>query len=155
MTDSGVEILIPFFAGSILLMVVFLVVGSKMRKKGENKKREELQSKAILIYYSDNLFIDGVKVKLSEGKLDKKGERYIPIEPGKRIIKGRFSEYVQGMISNKSYKTDLMEFELDLEKGKTYRLFMCNDINEENPMLFYTPVTFDNGKEKYIVCEVV
>lgn len=152
--DNSFGILIPFFGVSIVLMIVFLVVGSKMRKKGEDKKQEDLQSKAILIYYSDNLIIDGVKVKMTDGKLDKQGERYIPVEPGKRVIKGRFSEYVQGMVSNKTYKTDLMEFELDLERGKTYRLSMQNDLVEDG-VVFYAPLTFDNGKEKYIVCEVV
>jgi len=155
MLDNGLGIIVPFLAGSLVLMVVFLVIGSKIRKKGENKKQEELLSKAILIYYSDNLFIDGVKVKMSEGKLDKKGERYIPVEPGKHQIKGRFSEYVQGVISNKTYKTDLMEIELDLERGKTYRLSMSDKVDQDSLLVYQTSVVFDNGKEKFVTCEVV
>ena len=149
----------PIFmvAGMLVVWAIAFVVFITLQMKRKNAEAELVAAsttKAIVHFHGDVSAIDGQDAAIYHPIKGQMLDTIIALEPGHHTFVGSFQMTENGIVvKNKNYYATDIEFEFDVEMGKTYRVGLYKNANHEEKVIMTLPLTVSGfgAKTLYLI----
>jgi len=149
----------PIFmvAGILVVWAIAFVVFITLQMKRKNAEAELVAAsttKAIVHFYGDVSTIDGKDAAIYYPIKGQMLDTIIALEPGHHTFVGSFQMTENGIVvKNKNYYATDIEFEFDVEMGKTYRVGLYKNVSHEEKVIMTLPLTVSGfgAKTLYLI----
>ena len=137
----------PIFmvAGILVVWAIAFVVFITLQMKRKNAEAELVAAsttKAIVHFHGDVSTIDGQDVAIYHPIKGQMLDTIIALEPGHHSFVGSFQMTENGIVvKNKNYYATDIEFAFDVEMGKTYRVGLYKNVNNNETVVMTLPLT--------------
>ena len=149
----------PIFmvAGMLVVWAIAFVVFITLQMKRKNAEAELVAAsttKAIVHFYGDVSTIDGKDAAIYYPIKGQMLDTIIALEPGHHTFVGSFQMTENGIVvKNKNYYATDIEFAFDVEMGKTYRVGLYKNVNNNEAVVMTLPLTVSGfgAKTLYLI----
>ena len=149
----------PIFmvAGILVVWAIAFVVFITLQMKRKNAEAELVAAsttKAIVHFYGDVSTIDGQDAAIYHPIKGQMLDTIIALEPGHHSFVGGFQMTENGIVvKNKNYYATDIEFAFDVEMGKTYRVGLYKNMNNNETVVMTLPLTVSGfgAKTLYLI----
>lgn len=149
----------PIFmvAGMLVVWAIAFVVFITLQMKRKNAEAELVAAsttKAIVHFYGDVSTIDGKDAAIYHPIKGQMLDTIIALEPGHHTFVGSFQMTENGIVvKNKNYYATDIEFAFDVEMGKTYRVGLYKNVNNNEAVVMTLPLTVSGfgAKTLYLI----
>ena len=137
----------PIFmvAGILVVWAIAFVVFITLQMKRKNAEEELVAAsttKAIVHFHGDVSTIDGQDAAIYHPIKGQMLDTIIALEPGHHSFVGSFQMTENGIVvKNKNYYATDIEFAFDVEMGKTYRVGLYKNVNNNETVVMTLPLT--------------
>jgi hypothetical protein len=126
-----------------IAFVVFITLQMK-RKNAEAELVAASTTKAIVHFYGDVSAIDGQNAAIYHPIKGQMLDTIIALEPGHHTFVGSFQMTENGIVvKNKNYYATDIEFEFDVEMGKTYHVGIYKENENNEKVILSLPLAVD------------
>ena len=149
----------PIFmvAGILVVWAIAFVVFITLQMKRKNEEAELVAAsttKAIVHFHGDVSTIDGQDAAIYHPIKGQMLDTIIALEPGHHSFVGSFQMTENGIVvKNKNYYATDIEFAFDVEMGKTYRVGLYKNVNNNETVVMTLPLTLSGfgAKTLYLI----
>lgn len=149
----------PIFmvAGILVVWAIAFVVFITLQMKRKNEEAELVAAsttKAIVHFHGDVSTIDGQDAAIYHPIKGQMLDTIIALEPGHHSFVGSFQMTENGIVvKNKNYYATDIEFAFDVEMGKTYRVGLYKNVNNNETVVMTLPLTVSGfgAKTLYLI----
>lgn len=149
----------PIFmvAGILVVWAIAFVVFITLQMKRKNEEAELVSAsttKAIVHFHGDVSTIDGQDAAIYHPIKGQMLDTIIALEPGHHSFVGSFQMTENGIVvKNKNYYATDIEFAFDVEMGKTYRVGLYKNVNNNETVVMTLPLTVSGfgAKTLYLI----
>ena len=149
----------PIFmvAGILIVWAIAFAVFITLQMKRKNAEAELVAAsttKAIVHFYGDVSTIDGQDAAIYHAIKGQMLDTIIALEPGHHSFVGSFQMTENGIVvKNKNYYATDIEFAFDVEMGKTYRVGLYKNMNNNETVVMTLPLTVSGfgAKTLYLI----
>ena len=149
----------PIFmvAGILIVWAIAFAVFITLQMKRKNEEAELVAAsttKAIVHFHGDVSTIDGQAAAIYHPIKGQMLDTIIALEPGHHSFVGSFQMTENGIVvKNKNYYATDIEFAFDVEMGKTYRVGLYKNMNNNETVVMTLPLTVSGfgAKTLYLI----
>ena len=149
----------PIFmvAGILVVWAIAFAVFITLQMKRKNAEAELVAASttnAIVHFYGDVSTIDGKDAAIYYPIKGQMLDTIIALEPGHHTFVGSFQMTENGIVvKNKNYYATDIEFAFDVEMGKTYRVGLYKNVNNNETVVMTLPLTLSGfgAKTLYLI----
>lgn len=149
----------PIFmvAGILVVWAIAFAVFITLQMKRKNAEAELVAAstvKAIVHFYGDVSTVDGQDAAIYHPIKGQMLDTIIALEPGHHSFVGSFQMTENGIVvKNKNYYATDIAFAFDVEMGKTYRVGLYKNVNNNETVVMTLPLTLSGfgAKTLYLI----